>query len=318
MERADGDDGRVDRIDLPAHDGLQVDDKLGGDDDRVDAVVRGGAVTALALDRDFHGVDVGHRQAFGEVDVPGLQQRVGMQGEAVVGFREAFVEAVREHRLGAGADFLGRLGDEHQRALPFVLHPGQHAGGSHPAGHVNVVAAGMHDADFAIGLVPDDHLAGVGNAGLFGDRQAVHVAPHQHGRPFAVLKDCHHAGDADFLGDLEAQFLQFTGDLGRRLFLLEGKLGVLVQVLVEVDQVGQLFLDMAVDDRDVILQAGVDFAGFPGVQPQGGKQQQAGKGSTDHEVTRGAGQRGKFHRRETRRPAARQAGPCRGDMPGCR
>ena len=52
--------------------------------------------------------------------------------------------------LGAAADFLGRLGDEHQRALPLVLQFGQRArGADSQAGHVDVVAAAVGDEGVA-------------------------------------------------------------------------------------------------------------------------------------------------------------------------
>ena len=66
-----------------------------------------------------------------------------MQREGEVGLGEAREQAVVEHRLGAAERFFGRLGDEHQRALPLVLEVDQRLGGADPGGHVHVVAAGM-------------------------------------------------------------------------------------------------------------------------------------------------------------------------------
>ena len=55
--------------------------------------------------------------------------------------------------------------------------------------HVDVVAAGVHHADLAPGLVARLDLAGVGQPGLLDDRQRVHVGADQHDRPVAVLED---------------------------------------------------------------------------------------------------------------------------------
>ncbi len=134
---------------------------------------------------------------------------------------------------GAGADLLGRLADEDQRALPAGLQAGQHAGGADPAGHVHVVAAGVHDADLVAVLVARADLAGVGQAGLLDDRQGVHVGAHQHGRPVAVLEDADDAVAADVLRHLEADLLQLAGQAGGGSRLVERQLGVGVQVLVQ-------------------------------------------------------------------------------------
>jgi hypothetical protein len=62
--------------------------------------------------------------------------------------------------------------------------------------------------------------------------------------PAAVLQDSDDAGLADAGGDLEAQRLQPRSQRRRRALLLEGELGVLVQVDVEL-------LDIGVDGVDL-------------------------------------------------------------------
>ena len=79
--------------------------------------------------------------------MPAGCERIGVQGEGVVRLREPLVQPVVEHHPRPGDDLLGRLGDEHHRAGPLVLHRRQHAGGADPAGHVDVVPAGVHHAD---------------------------------------------------------------------------------------------------------------------------------------------------------------------------
>ena len=74
----------------------------------------------------------------------GRQFRGDVEGERIIGLGEARVEAVGEHRLGAADPFLGRLDDEHDRALPAVLHRRQPPRGADQRGDVHVVAAGVH------------------------------------------------------------------------------------------------------------------------------------------------------------------------------
>ena len=70
-----------------------------------------------------------------------------VQGEGVVGLGEPGVEAVGEHRLGPADLLLGGLADQDDRPRPAVLVLGQPARGADEAGHVDVVAAGVHHAD---------------------------------------------------------------------------------------------------------------------------------------------------------------------------
>src|SRR6185437_824023 len=59
VDRADGDDGRVGRLDLAADDRLQIEDELSAHDDGVDRGVRIGPVAAAADERDIAAIDVG-------------------------------------------------------------------------------------------------------------------------------------------------------------------------------------------------------------------------------------------------------------------
>ena len=56
--------------------------------------------------------------------------------------------------------------DQDERAAPAVFQARQHPGCADPAGHVHVVAAGVHDADLVAFLVAGAHLAGIVDAGL--------------------------------------------------------------------------------------------------------------------------------------------------------
>ena len=60
-----------------------------------------------------------------------------------------------DHGLGAldDFDFFGRLGEEHQRAVPPVFQANQRLGRPHPARHVNVVAATVGHESFLRGAI---------------------------------------------------------------------------------------------------------------------------------------------------------------------
>ena len=103
------------------------------------------------------------------------------QGE--VGLGEPGIKAVLEHRPGAVDGLLGGLADQDHGSRPAVAMVRQPAGGADEAGHVDVVAAGVHHADLAPGLVASLDLAGVGQPRLLDDRQRVHVGADQHDRP---------------------------------------------------------------------------------------------------------------------------------------
>jgi hypothetical protein len=122
------------------------------------------------------------------------------------------------------------LEDDLDRAGQLVLHARQRGRRAEQDGHVVVVAAGMHDADFlAVPL-----RLGVGferQVALFGDRQCVHVGPQRHHRARqAALQHANHAGGRDVGRDLETKLAQLVrNDPGGPRFAV-AELGVLVEV----------------------------------------------------------------------------------------
>jgi hypothetical protein len=76
-------------------------------------------------------------------------QTVMVQSKAEIGLWKSREQAIRQHGLGARHGFFGRLGDEHQRAVPLLFQANQRLGRSHLARHVNVVAATMSHESFA-------------------------------------------------------------------------------------------------------------------------------------------------------------------------
>src|SRR5689334_11586130 len=70
MDRADRDDGGIERIELSADDGLQIDNNPRGDDDWIDRPLRSGAMASFAQDNDIDRVDIGLHLAAAIIDVP--------------------------------------------------------------------------------------------------------------------------------------------------------------------------------------------------------------------------------------------------------
>ena len=95
------------------------------------------------------------------------------------------------------------------------------------------MAASVHDADLVAVLVAHPHLAGVGHAGLFDDRQGVHVGADQDGRAVAVLEDADDAVAADLLRDLEAASFSSRASRADVLRLVQRQLRVGVEMLVQ-------------------------------------------------------------------------------------
>ena len=153
VDRADGDDRRVDRLDFAADDRLQIEHEFGGDDDRVDRRFGARAVAAAAFDRDVDAIDIGEGIAGEIIDFAGGDVGRIVKRDGVVGAREACEDAVVDHGIGAAADFFGRLKHEDDCARPFVAVAREVAGDADEVRHVDVVPAGVHDADGGTVLV---------------------------------------------------------------------------------------------------------------------------------------------------------------------
>ena len=112
-------------------------------------------------------------------DLSRFQRGPVVQRHREVGTRESFVQSIGEHPLGAAHDLFRRLPDQHHRAAPLRFQIGQHLRRAEERGHVDVVSARVHHARV---------LAGVREPRLLGDRQAVHVAAHQHHGPLPLRR----------------------------------------------------------------------------------------------------------------------------------
>jgi hypothetical protein len=139
--------------------------------------------------------------------------------------RHLLVQAVINHGPGSGHRLLGRLEQHHQRALPLGAGGGQLTRRAQQASDVHVMTTRMHDA---IGA------ARIGQAGLLGHRQGVHVRTQQHRGPIGPIlaQHTHDSGTTEAFLDRETLLAQpLSGDSSGSP-LLPRQLGVDVQVLV--------------------------------------------------------------------------------------
>ena len=136
-----------------------------------------------------------------------------MQREREVGFGKLAIKPRGEQRARAGADLLGRLPDEHERARPVVAQRGERARGADETRHVDVVSARLHGGDFATGEVFHAGGACVGQSGLFLHGQAVEIGADEDGGTGAVFQHRHDTETAaEFFRDLEARGAELARD----------------------------------------------------------------------------------------------------------
>src|SRR5208282_2860052 len=102
---------------------------------------------------------------------------------------EALVEMVGEHGFCAVDGLLRRLADEHYGSVPAALFGGESAGDSDHGGDVDVVAAGVHDADILTCSILRLNRAGVGNSSLLDDWEGVEIGADEQRGAVAVLED---------------------------------------------------------------------------------------------------------------------------------
>ena len=88
VDRADGHDGRLDRLDLAADDRLEVEDGQRRQDDRVDRPVRPGAVASFAADRHRQRGRAGEQRARAIADVAGRLVGMAVQRQGEIGLGE--------------------------------------------------------------------------------------------------------------------------------------------------------------------------------------------------------------------------------------
>ena len=201
------------------------------------------AVTADAFDRDVDGGGRRHGRAGGDADHAGWMAVAVVQANDHRGASEPLVQVVGEHGFRSVDGLFRRLADEHEGAVPARFGRGHRARDADQYGRVDVVSAGLHDADGFAGLVFGGDVTGIGQARLLDDRQAVHIRAHHERWAGAVLQDADQAVrvrsigiNADVVGHGIACFFQLGGEQGRGLDLVVRKLGMRVDLLVGVDE----------------------------------------------------------------------------------
>jgi len=152
---------------------------------------------------------------------------------------KARIIPIGDHAAGAPAHVLARLKDHQYGARPCVAVLGQHAGGTHQPGHVQVMATGMGHTHLSTVLIGSTHGAGIGQARVLSHGQRIHVGAQHHGSAGAIAQHSHDTGDADVSRNLIAERLQVVCRDARGAHLLHGKLGMLVQILVNAFQLRQ-------------------------------------------------------------------------------
>jgi hypothetical protein len=115
---------------------------------------------------------------------------------------------------------------------------------------VCIVAAGVHDVDFAAVGKPLPGGGRIGEAGCFAHRVRVHVGAEPDDRPRAIRQHADDAGLAYSLGHHKAKRLQVTGDDCRSAFLGEGNFRVLVKVLEDRGQARSVSIHQLIDPGD--------------------------------------------------------------------
>ncbi|MNL02319.1 hypothetical protein D3C87_1228200 [compost metagenome] len=154
---------------------------------------------------------------------------------------ETFEQAIGEHRFGATLAFFGRLENQGQGAVE-LTGCRQITCGAQQHGGVTVMPASVHASLM---------LAAVRGAGIFDDRQCVHVRPNpEFARAAAVAQDTDHASLADAGMHLVAPRFEGSGHQCRGAVFLEAEFGVGMDVLAGGVQVAG---DVAEPGKDVLM-----------------------------------------------------------------
>ena len=250
-DRADRDDHLFQRIDIAAGDGLQRDDNLGGDQNRIHAIMRFRGMAALAGHGDVELIRRRHHRAGPDRECADRDARHIVHPVDFLN-GETLHQPVPDHLAPAAAAFLGGLEDHHGGAVE-IPRLGQVFGGAQKHGGMAVMAAGMHLAR---------HFRRIGQPGLFDDRQRVHVGAQADHPALAVAAPPDHAdnaGAADpFHHLIAAEVAQKGGDLRGGAMHLEEKFRVFVEIAAPGGDFGLQLGKAVLDGHRLLLPAGPD------------------------------------------------------------
>ena len=225
VNRSDGHHGRMHRPHLARHHRLQLRHQRAGGDHRIHRLVRQRRMAGAAAHRDLEPVGGGHRRS--RAPAEGAHRHGGMvvEAERHVDARE---RAVGDHRGGAAHALLGGLEQQLDASADLRRHLLEHRGDPQQRARMDVMPAGVH---------PARHGAGVGEARPLLDRQRVHVGPDGQGRPGPTADQrADHSRAADPSLDRNAEAAQLLGHERGGPHLLEGQLGMSVDVASQPDQ----------------------------------------------------------------------------------
>ena len=140
---------------------------------------------ALAMQGDTDTIPCGQHRADVGSDGPGWVGQHVLR-ERDVRLRNPIPKAVLHHRLGAAGDLLRGLEHRDEGPAPRSPGPGEQLRRAQQAGHMDVMATRMHDADSGAVIIRRGECRCVGQAGAFLDGQRVHVGAREHGLAGAI------------------------------------------------------------------------------------------------------------------------------------
>ena len=165
-----------------------------------------------------------------------LARIAGANMDAEYGAGGGIIErALGDHALGPAGlanrqAFFGGLKDQDHGARDLVAHAGKDGGSTQQHGDMGVMAAGMHDMHRRA-LIFAHGLGGEGKAGLFLNRQGIHIsAQGDHAAGLATLQHGNNAGHRHLGADLKPQTFQLSGDQGSRANLAIAQFGVFMKI----------------------------------------------------------------------------------------
>ena len=239
MDLGDGDDDRLLRIDDAARDGLERRHHLGRGDDGVAAEMGRGGVGAVAGDPDLEDVERRHHGSRTDRHLADLDPRHVVHAEDLL-HRELLEQTLLDHHPRAALVLFRRLEDEPDGAGE-IARLREVLGGAEQHRGVPVMPAGMHLSG---------NLRAVLEVVLLFDMERVQIGAEPDRRPLPARagERAHHPGPGEAAMDIDAELGQAVGDELRRPMLLEGGLGMGVNIAAPPRHL-LVELGDAVDDR---------------------------------------------------------------------
>ena len=210
--------------------------------------MRRGAVSAYPVKSDIDLIGSCHTLPLGK-DHRTRRQRRGMHRDECIGNGKLLELGIIRHRTRPFDELFGRLCDEDQGPLPFILVLFHRLGDPQQPCGVCIMPARMHHRN-TLPIPTLDHLgAGIRQScGLF-DRIGIHIGTVHHDRTFAVLQHPCHTGLADPRDHFIAKLFQLIGDDPGGLRLHKPQLRVLVYLLEGCQQVCSVRFDTLLHSR---------------------------------------------------------------------